>query len=86
MPIIWETSHSRSCWITSILPPKTLDYNLIYYKLVLKENKKRKTNDASTSSEEPPHNELDDDDFWANLNVEDEEAREEPPLPHEDEN
>lgn len=53
----------------------------VSHKLVLKKNQKRKTNEASTStalSEEPtPHekNFVDDVNFWANLNIEEEEAR-----------
>lgn len=51
-----------------------MDFNSIYDKLVLRENKKRKTCGACTSKEEPIPNKVDDDEFWDNLEINEEEA------------
>lgn len=55
---------------TSTLPFKTMDYNVIYNKLNLRENKKRKADGASISREEPPQ--VEDDFYWLE-SLEDEE-------------
>lgn len=66
-----------------ILTPKTVNHTAIFYELVLRENKKKKTNEASTSMAPPDEptligENLFDDHFWANLNIEEEEARDNP--------
>lgn len=49
-----------------------MDYNSIYIKLNLRENKKRKTSGPSTLREELVPNEGDNDEFWDNLEINDE--------------
>lgn len=54
--------------VTSLLPPKTLDHNLIFFKLVLRDKKKR--SEASTSRAQSAENMIDadmnEDAFWDN--------------------
>lgn len=49
-----------------------MDYNSIYIKLNLRENKKRKTNGPSTLREELVPYEVGNDEFWDNLEISDE--------------
>lgn len=57
--LLWSVSRLERRITSSILPYKTVEFNSICHKLVLRESKKMETNDASTSKEEPPHDELD---------------------------
>lgn len=50
-----------------------MDYNSIYYKLVLRENKKRKTTGVTTSREESVQNEVDNEELWDNPMIDEEE-------------
>lgn len=50
-----------------------MDYNSIYYKLVLRENKKKKTTGVTTSREESVQNEVDNDELWDNPMIDEEE-------------
>lgn len=50
-----------------------MDYNSIYYKLVLRENKKRKTTGVTNSREESVQNEVDNDELWDNPMIDEEE-------------
>lgn len=84
MAIFFQVSPNLEQVTTSILLYKIVDYNPIYNKLDLRENKKRKIKDASTSRVEPPHHEMDDDDFWANHDGENDQWEEALALPHEE--
>lgn len=70
--------------VTSLLTPKILDNNAVFYKLALSE-KKKKTNQASTSRAQlEPKVEKGEDVFWDNFGIkEDEPQGEEPALQEE---